>query len=244
MPDSLRNLTAHTILGELGQRITRMKELLSSHSAPSAETVDTPPMNCSFAFWSQLQPLPEGTTQEQVDEYEKELQQNSGRDVAHLPRPSINGIAYSQNCGLVLRVKNTSSALAGLVGIYERAYFFLLRLFSLAHGPVLVENTFLQRIHGCCRLHLDRAHRASDGKHQYTQRKWIFPRFHLCPRGRGTGGLRTVFLLVRASLECPTGPSACKAAWTATASSRTSLWPASSTRGPLMRFSCPRSLLL
>lgn len=109
VPESLRNLTSHSILDELDFRIKRMQELLASHEAPSSEMVDSPAMNCTFALWGQLGRFPEGTTQEQVDEYEREMQVNTGRRVIDLPRPSINAIAYSQNCGLVLKLKNSSS---------------------------------------------------------------------------------------------------------------------------------------
>lgn len=108
VPQHRRNATSFLILDELSYLIKRLQTLLDHHQAPQARTIEDPMSNCTFALWAQLQPFPEGTTQEEVDELERELKKSDGRSTTHLPRPSIEGLAWSQDCGLVLKLKESS----------------------------------------------------------------------------------------------------------------------------------------
>lgn len=123
-----RNATNQAILDELTHRIKRMSEILDSHSAQSPESGDTPATTCSFALWAQMAPLPEGTTQEQVDEVERELAHPDGRDVAHLPQPSLDAIAWSKNCNMVLRLNKSERKCLNWPSGRDCAHSFLLVL--------------------------------------------------------------------------------------------------------------------
>lgn len=143
-----------------------MSEILDSHSAQTPDSGDAPPTACSFALWAQLAPLPDGTTQEQVDEVERELAHPDGRDVAHLPQPSLDAIAWSQNCNIVLKLKNSQCECIHQASRRTCSYSPVI---SVADGRILAQDRHLRRIRSSNRIDTNPVNRQTNDQHKHAQ---------------------------------------------------------------------------
>ena len=135
------NYSISAIKSELQSRITRMQTVLKEGKAPtlfeSDETESS--LNCTFAFYGQLDSTP--LTKEQMKIHEQEAHQPTGRKLTSVPRMNMNAILHSPDCDLVLRITNVKGVNRDYFWHAKTTRFaFVLGLVSLVQVVLIVRQ--------------------------------------------------------------------------------------------------------
>ena len=141
MSNSTRNSTAQTVLTELDARLERIRKVLASGQFPdnTGSEGDTR-MNCTFSMYGQLRPLPPGTTQNDVREFEEELHTPTGRSVASLPRSKMDVVVYSRDCNLLFELDGMEGLEIDRFWSKATSYAAVLSVLTLLQTWVLVKQ--------------------------------------------------------------------------------------------------------